>query len=86
MTLGLQADARKLLVLDINELRYRQEDLILQQQAASQYASGEDPTTLRIALKWVNNCFETRNCLHAEKTSINFVPNKHLYQHWEDDY
>ena len=51
MTLGLQADARKLLVLDINELRYRQEDLILQQQAASQYASGEDPTTLRIALK-----------------------------------
>ncbi|XP_067930159.1 translin-associated factor X-interacting protein 1-like [Watersipora subatra] len=46
-----QADARKMLVLDINELRYRQEDLLMQQQAANQYASGEDPTTLRIALK-----------------------------------
>ncbi|KAF6022920.1 TSNAXIP1 [Bugula neritina] len=46
-----QADARKLLVLDINELRYRQEDLIMQQQAANQYASGEDPTMMKIALR-----------------------------------
>ena len=47
----LQADAKKLLVMDINELRYRHEDLLMQQQAASQYASGEDPTLMKIALR-----------------------------------
>ncbi|KAF6034731.1 TSNAXIP1 [Bugula neritina] len=36
---------------NINELRYRQEDLIMQQQAANQYASGEDPTMMKIALR-----------------------------------
>lgn len=49
----LQANARKLLVSDINDLRTQQEELILQQQQASNRDESEDPGLMRIALKYV---------------------------------
>ena len=88
----LQADARKMLVLDINELRYRQEDLLLQQQAANQYASGEDPTTLKIALRLGDYLYRNSDCcmvaamytLGGTTCSLTYrllidVSNQHLY-------
>ncbi|XP_067933736.1 translin-associated factor X-interacting protein 1-like [Watersipora subatra] len=46
-----EANARKLLVSDINDLRLQQEELILQQQQASNRDESEDAGLMRIALK-----------------------------------
>ncbi|KAM4017688.1 translin-associated factor X-interacting protein 1 [Anomaloglossus baeobatrachus] len=47
-----ESDARKLLISDINELKYQQEDLRLSQGHKEQ---GEDPVTLAVALRAARN-------------------------------
>ncbi|CAJ0939106.1 unnamed protein product [Ranitomeya imitator] len=47
-----ECDARKLLISDINELKYQQEDLRLSQGHKEQ---GEDPVTLAVALRAARN-------------------------------
>ena len=44
-----ECDARKLLVSDINDLKYQQEDYIMSQQKEAE--EEEDPVMLKIALK-----------------------------------
>ena len=44
-----ECDARKLLVSDINDLKYQQEDYIMSQKKESE--EEEDPVMLKIALK-----------------------------------
>lgn len=47
-----ECDARKLLIADINNLRYQQEDYLASKQAASEmHETEEDPVMLKIALK-----------------------------------
>ena len=49
-----ECDARKLLVSDINDLRYQQEDIALSKQGMKDLDEvEEDPVMLKIALKWV---------------------------------
>lgn len=49
-----EADARKLLISDMNDLRNQQEDMVMSQQAMDDNGEEkEDPITLKIALKWV---------------------------------
>ncbi|KAL8570488.1 hypothetical protein ACOMHN_034523 [Nucella lapillus] len=47
-----ECDARKLLVSDINDLRYQQEDYLASKQTATEEEVEEDPVMLKIALKW----------------------------------
>lgn len=48
-----ECDARKMLVSDINELRYQQEDILLSKNSMEDLEEGEkdDPVTLKIALR-----------------------------------
>ncbi|XP_076469854.1 translin-associated factor X-interacting protein 1-like [Babylonia areolata] len=46
-----ECDARKLLVADINDLRYQQEDYLASKQTATEEEVAEDPVMLKIALK-----------------------------------
>ena len=47
-----ECDARKLLVSDINDLRYQQEDMAMAKQGMKELEEEEiDPVTMRIALK-----------------------------------
>ena len=47
-----ECDARKLLVADINDLRYQQEDIEMSRQSMAELdEEKDDPITLRIALK-----------------------------------
>lgn len=47
-----ECDARKLLISDINELRYQQEEaMMLKQVQGTTDAAKDDPVMLRIALK-----------------------------------
>ena len=49
-----ECDARKLLVSDINDLRYQQEDMLVSKQSMQELEEEkDDPVTLRIALKLV---------------------------------
>ncbi|KAJ8302492.1 hypothetical protein KUTeg_018888 [Tegillarca granosa] len=46
-----ECDARKLLVSDINDLRYQQDDYMMSQQKAQSEDAQDDPQTLKIALR-----------------------------------
>ncbi len=48
-----ECDARKLLVSDINDLKYQQEDMLMSKQSMEELEEGEkdDPITLKIALR-----------------------------------
>ncbi|CAH1779147.1 unnamed protein product [Owenia fusiformis] len=46
-----ECDARKLLVSDINDLRYQQEDFLMGKQQQSEEKDEDDPVMLKIALK-----------------------------------
>ena len=46
-----ECDARKLLLSDINDLRYQQEDYLASKQTTSEQEVEEDPIMLKIALK-----------------------------------
>ena len=48
-----ECDARKMLVSDINELRYQQEDILMSKNSMEELDEGEkdDPITLKIALR-----------------------------------
>ena len=48
-----ECDARKMLVADINDLRYQQEDMLMSKQSMDELDEGEkdDPITLKIALR-----------------------------------
>ena len=49
-----EGDARKLLVADINDLRYQQEDYLMSKQNQQDAESAaDDPVILKTALKWV---------------------------------
>lgn len=48
-----ECDARKLLVADINDLKYQQEDVLMSKKNAKDEEEKDDPITLRIALKFV---------------------------------
>ena len=49
-----ECDARKLLISDINDLRYQQEDNLMSKQSMQDMEEEQDdPVTLKIALKWV---------------------------------
>lgn len=45
-------DARKLLIADVNELRYQQEEMMAARNAEAAEGEKEDPVMLRIALKY----------------------------------
>lgn len=47
-----EADARKLLISDMNDLRNQQEDTLMTQQAMADDGEKDDPTTLKIALRY----------------------------------
>ena len=49
-----ECDARKMLVSDINDLRYQQEDMLMSKQSMEELEEGEkdDPITLKIALRY----------------------------------
>ena len=53
-----ECDARKLLVIDINDVRNQLEELSNARHTIHEVTSGEvdDPVTLRIGLKWVGGC------------------------------
>ena len=48
-----ECDARKLLVTDINDLKYQQEDMLMSKQSMEDMEEEEkdDPITLKIALR-----------------------------------
>ena len=47
-----ECDARKLLVADINDLRYQQEDMLMSKQSMAELEEEkDDPVTLKIALR-----------------------------------
>ena len=50
-----ECDARKLLVTDINDLRYQQEDMLMSKQSMEDMEEEEkdDPITLKIALRYL---------------------------------
>ena len=54
-----ECDARKLLVTDINDLKYQQEDMLMSKQSMEDLEEEEkdDPVTLKIALRFEENWF-----------------------------
>ena len=55
-----ECDARKMLVADINDLRYQQEDIMVSKQNIAELEEEQDdPVTLRIALRYLK--FFTEN-------------------------
>ena len=61
-----ECDARKMLVSDINELRYQQEDILMAKNSMDELEEGEkdDPITLKIALKYVmSSCLQLNNLI-----------------------
>ena len=50
-----ECDARKLLVTDINDLKYQQEDMLMSKQSMEDMEEEEkdDPITLKIALRYL---------------------------------
>ena len=52
-----ECDARKLLVTDINDLKYQQEDMLMSKQSMEDLEEEEkdDPVTLKIALRFEEN-------------------------------
>lgn len=48
-----ECDARKLLIADINDLRYQQEDYMASKQSNTDQEVTEDPVMLKLALKYV---------------------------------
>ena len=48
-----ECDARKLLIADINDLRYQQEDYLASKASTTQTEVEEDPVMLKLALKYV---------------------------------
>ena len=52
-----ECDARKLLVTDINDLKYQQEDMLMSKQSMEDLEAEEkdDPVTLKIALRFEEN-------------------------------
>ena len=48
-----ECDARKLLIADINDLRYQQEDYLASKHSSTDQVEEEDPVMLKLALKYV---------------------------------
>jgi len=65
-------DARKLLIADVNELRYQNEELLAAKtHTETQDAHKEDPVMLRIALRWVVwHCCSLFSCICTSSVYI----------------
>ena len=50
-----ECDARKLLIADINDLRYQQEDYLASKQSSAESEETEDPVMLKLALKYARD-------------------------------
>ena len=74
-----ECDARKLLIADINDLRYQQEDMLMAKQSMEEITEEkEDPVLMRIALKQAREDIDktTKRLLEIEANYGDVIPRR----------
>jgi DNA-binding XRE family transcriptional regulator len=81
-----ESDARKLLISDMNDLRYQQEDNVARKTVQESEQEKDDPLTLKMALKLVNSLEIKQEILVAIVRRFSLLEEENCFVHKIQEY